>query len=857
MYSHIHLYAVCEYCCRGGQFQQLSMVKQVVFRDFRVSFLCNDVIRVEKSRKGVFCDEDTFFFPHRNELSSGEVEFTVNENVITFGDYQLVIPTDGDIRSFVVNKQGETVYKYKRLKNSGELPRPYRTPEIFAISDNPRVFVPVGGYSVNRQGEYRIEENVDDVYLLFVNNDALKLRSLYVQLTGRNQLVRRATFGSWNSKYYAYHQKEAEQVILDYEKRNVPLDNIVIDTDWRKSLNGWGYDINEQLFYDMKGFLSFAHQHGVEVMFNDHPEPLNGAHVFEPQEIAYREEKLQSMMDLGLDTWWYDRNWHTHLNSPSKNLKWETLGLYLYHDITRNYYLKKSDSADVYKRPVVMGNVVEVSNGEYRKIKDSASHRYPIQWTGDIGSQPCNLAEEIENLVLCTDSCIPYMNSDCGGHTGNPDKEEFIRWMQYGVMSPVFRPHCTKDVERFREPWAYDEETLDIVRSYNLLRYRLIPYIYANAYQTYLTGIGMFRSLSLEFPRDVKACRKDEYMFGSNLLIAPISGNIPRKLAKSCYLAPVEVQYFDGTECSGQVIATDVWDKIDMSLNHTSPKKGVPVYNFSAKLRTTIRVNKPKQLYIKSDDGVTVYLDGKCVLEDKTMHSATMFSLVEISPDETHTLEINYFQAGGEACLALYVADVAGDGSREVYLPSGKWMDLFDGHIYNGNTTIRKNYKLSAMPLFVRLGAVIPLIKEAQTTAQQDWTNITYDYYPDMCSKDSGYLYEDDGQTTAYLKGQYRKSEYSACYDEQEKAFVLRFYGAEGSFGADDNTMRTFNIKFHSLNQFDVKYVELNGKKFNCTKHCSADVFPLSTEHSALDGDVFQFSFEGNLFLDNVVKFYI
>src|SRR5699024_33768 len=130
------------------------------------------------------------------------------------------------------------------------------------------------------------------------------------------------------------------------------------------------------------------------------------------------------------------------------------------------------------------------------------------------------------------------------------------------------------------------------------------------------------------------------------------------------------------------------------------------------------------------DDGVTVYLDGKCVLEDKTMHSATMFSLVEISPDETHTLEINYFQAGGEACLALYVADVAGDGSREVYLPSGKWMDLFDGHIYNGNTTIRKNYKLSAMPLFVRLGAVIPLIREAHTTAQQDWTNITYDYYP-------------------------------------------------------------------------------------------------------------------------------
>ena len=359
--------------------------------------MCNDVIRVEKSRKGVFCDEDTFFFPHRNELSSGDVEFTVNENVITFGYYQLVIPTDGDIRSFVVNKQGETVYKYKRLKNSGELPRPYRTPEIFAISDNPRVFVPVGGYSVNRQGEYRIEENVDDVYLLFVNNDARKLRSLYVQLTGRNQLVRRATLGSWNSKYYAYRQKEAEQVILDYEKRNVPLDNIVIDTDWRKSLNGWGYDINEQLFYDMKGFLSFAHQHGVEVMFNDHPEPLNGAHVFEPQEIAYREEKLQSMMDLGLDTWWYDRNWHTSLNSPDEDLSVFAWGMYAFQFIEDEYYqeLSQEELQEYARRAIIMGNIDGCLHGNWKYASDISSHRYTIQWTGDIGVDDHALELEI------------------------------------------------------------------------------------------------------------------------------------------------------------------------------------------------------------------------------------------------------------------------------------------------------------------------------------------------------------------------------------------------------------------------------------------------------------------------------
>ena len=214
--------------------------------------------------------------------------------------------------------------------------------------------------------------------------------------------------------------------------------------------------------------------------------------MFEPGEIAYREKNLQSIMDLGMDTWWYDRNWHTHLISPAKAVQWESFGLYLFHDITKNFYCGKAGNKEIHRRPVVMGNVVDISNGDYIAIGDSASHRYAIQWTGDIASESCTLAQEVKNLVLCSENCIPYMNSDCGGHTGNPDKEQFIRWMQYGTLSPVFRPHCTKDVLRFREPWLYDEETLDIVREYNRLRYRLLPYLYARAYETYRTGETMF-----------------------------------------------------------------------------------------------------------------------------------------------------------------------------------------------------------------------------------------------------------------------------------------------------------------------------------------------------------------------------
>lgn len=125
-----------------------------------------------------------------------------------------------------------------------------------------------------------------------------------------------------------YLLKEAEQMILDYEKHDVPLDNIVIDTDWRRARDrGIGYEINTELFPDMKAWFEFAHDHHVEVMFNDHPEPAEGAdNLLSPVEMAYRDENLTALLEMGLDTWWYDRNWSTKLETPVASVAAETRG---------------------------------------------------------------------------------------------------------------------------------------------------------------------------------------------------------------------------------------------------------------------------------------------------------------------------------------------------------------------------------------------------------------------------------------------------------------------------------------------------------------------------------------------------
>ncbi len=835
-------------------------MEQIICDNIRVQLLSEDVARIEYGKNGKFCDDNTFFIPDRTAYTSG-VEYTQEGNIIRFGGYELYIPENAKSLSGVrLEKNGKKVYSYKKLKNSGELPALDKTPEVFAISDTPRIIIPEGGYSAERKGEYKVEENVQDVYLLHCRKDAKLLRKLYVELTGRPELVRLSTLGGWNSKYYAYTEEEAKQLILTYEKHDVPLDVMVIDTDWRSCENGWGYDINTKLFPDMKRFLNFAHEHGVEVMFNDHPEPVNGAQVFAPEEIEYRESNLQAVMDLGLDIWWYDRNWGTHLISPLKNVYWETFGLYLFEDITRHHWQKVSGDTEIYRRPVVMGNAVNIVNGRYMGITDSASHRYSVQWTGDISSRSDSLANEVESLIRCGNNCIPYINADCGGHIGNPDKELFIRWMQFGILSPVFRPHCTNVVERFRDPWSYDEETLDIVREYNNLRYRLLPVIYKSAYESYKNGLPIFKGLGWEYPADKRSLRcNSEYLLGANIIARPVTYGKPVCLDKKDYLTPVKATYYNGRELNGEPIATAEYDTLDMVLYHTSPEAGVPVYDFSARFEAEIKLDSDCELFISCDDGATVWIDGEKVLEDKTLHSALTFPLKKIKGGIVYKIIIEYFQAGGEACCGLSGAELPKDDKIKTYLPAGKWLDAFSGKIYSGGKTISRGYGLQEMPLFIRLGALIPLAHEAYNTKLQKWDKLVYDFYPCKDAMDRGYLYEDDTETTAYKLGQCRKSAYKAGYCKDCNAYVINLSKAEGNFkGEKCFAERELTFKVHLLGNEQIKRVTVNGEEieFKVVRK-DTSVFPINAGETAPDSETAIVTLITDVTENYEIKFYL
>ena len=179
-------------------------MEEIIYGNIRVQLLSEEIVRIEYGKNGKFCDENTFFIPNRTEYK-GSVSYTREKEAICFGDYKLCLSESAkSLNGVCLEKKGKKVYTYIKLANSGELPPLENTPEAFALSDTPRIIVPEGGYSVERKGEYTVEEDVEDIYLLLCGGDAKKLRKLYVELTGRNELVRLSALGGWNSKYYAY-----------------------------------------------------------------------------------------------------------------------------------------------------------------------------------------------------------------------------------------------------------------------------------------------------------------------------------------------------------------------------------------------------------------------------------------------------------------------------------------------------------------------------------------------------------------------------------------------------------------------------------------------------------------------------
>ncbi|MHB1001532.1 MAG: glycoside hydrolase family 31 protein [Armatimonadota bacterium] len=127
-----------------------------------------------------------------------------------------------------------------------------------------------------------------------------------------------------------------------------------------------------------------------------------------------------------------------------------------------------------------------------------------------------------------------------------------------------------------------------------------------------------------------------------------------------------------------------------------------------------------------------------------------MRALLMDYPDDKATYKVDDEFMFGDAML---VAPVISGTSREVYLPKGRWIDFWTGKVYEGGSRINFEASLECLPIFVKEGSIIPMYPVMNYVGEKQVDEIEFHVYPG--SSETAYtLYEDDGETTGYLKGQ-------------------------------------------------------------------------------------------------------
>ena len=824
----------------------------------RVELLSDAVIRVEEKGEHGFEDRVSLIAAGRGDFTGVAAKTRTEGNclVAETAAYTVKLYTDRGYHADAVeifNADGRPVWTVSKtatqeVRTAGfyhDLPDPGDTPEVYALLDYPRILpAEKGAAYVGSTDAYSGWERYDatDVYVMFAYGDAATLRTRFAEVTGRTPISDIKTFGSWYSRYQNWTDADYKAVVENYRANGFPLDILVIDTKWRAGKDGTGYDIDTKNFPDMEGFVDWAHKNGVMLLFNDHTHKTD-KQALDPEELKYHTENLTNILKLGVDGWWYDRNWGYTLHSPyADSITFTTFGEILYNDILASYSSTK--------RPFLLSNADWVRHGHVENAPSVIGHRYGIQWTGDITSEAMQLRREIENMVSKTTAgASPYLSSDLGGFKRAKEQSEamYTRWMQYGALSPIFRIHSTMEsggAKYDKLPYTYSAATQAIVKKYMNLRYNLLPLFYTLGHEAYETGMPITRRTDFY---DDSAAAKDntQYLLGRDLLVAPLwsaygegDGVVPASWFGEAGLTAL--YYNSRTDHSKAVYQTTV-PNIELNWGTKSPDASVRVNLFSGIFEGKITPAFDCYLGGAADDGMRVYINGELLVD--AWKSSWLASAVNtetlLRAGVTYDIRVEYYDGTSTAsCYLLYeLPSEKNVSARDVYLPAGGWTDVFTGTHYAGGGTVRVCNGIETTPLFARDGAVLPAVKVVSPIEAADFPALSLNVFD---GGDGSYtLYEDDGETVDYRTGDVRKTLFT--HTETGARGSLAIAKAEGAF-TTDYTARTYTVRIHS--EKTIENVKLDGRTVEVTRLAKdAAAAPLAETGAAPDGTVYEMTF--------------
>ena len=379
----------------------------------------------------------------------------------------------------------------------------------------------------------RPDNGGQDWYFMAYGHDYKAALKDYTLFAGQVPLPPRFVFGYWWSRYWMYSDREFRELVKNFQSYRIPLDVLVVDMDWHYTepgKGGWtGWTWNRDLFPNPAGFLGYLKDNGLKITLNLHPAdgvasydeqyPLlakdMGIDPASKQTVPWVNSSKRFMTNIfkdvltpmekdGVDFWWLD--WQQDLfDSKMKNLNntwWINYAFFSQMERTRD------------TRPLI-----------YHRWGGLGNHRYQIGFSGDATATWKSLDYQPYFNSTASNVLYGYWGHDIGGHIGNHiDPELYVRWMQFGALTPIMRTHSQKNAGMNKEPWVFDTEHSRIITRTIRQRYEMAPYIYTMARKAYDEGLSLCRPMYYDYPEDNEAYDfRNQYMFGDDMLVAPIT----------------------------------------------------------------------------------------------------------------------------------------------------------------------------------------------------------------------------------------------------------------------------------------------------------------------------------------------
>ncbi|MFZ9939882.1 MAG: TIM-barrel domain-containing protein [Bacteroidia bacterium] len=430
-----------------------------------------------------------------------------------------------------------------------------------------------------------------DLFFMVGDSPTEVLQS-YMKLTGLPPLPPRWSLGYQQCRYSYYPDHEALSVAATFRNKKIPCDVLYLDIHYMDQYKVFTWSARD--FPDPRGFVDhlrgmnfrtvvildpgikvdpdysvyqrgsaqevfLCYPNGQAYSGDVWPGTCHFPDFTKSETRSWWGEEIQSLTSLGISGYWNDMNepatWGKHLPD---SLMFHLEGQQGTHRDAHNVYGMQMAraTAEGVRRAMPNERAFILTRAGFSGIQ-----RYAAVWTGDNTASEEHMLMGVRLLNSMGLAGMSFCGMDVGGFVGEASPDLFIRWMQIGSFSPLFRGHSMIN-SRDSEPWSYGEKAEEISRNFIRLRYKLLPYWYSLFEEASRTGLPALRSLVLSYPNDQRVYESEcahQFMVGPHLLVAAVGCEHPYQ---KVYLPEGQwLQLFDGSIWNGHaahVVSTPI-----------------------------------------------------------------------------------------------------------------------------------------------------------------------------------------------------------------------------------------------------------------------------------------------------------